>query len=81
MTPLSSRPTPITDSRTYKATDPMLDSVDAVYCRRLEQANAALVEALQMALRQNEHDMLLSGDERHQIANLLAAVSAHVKGE
>jgi hypothetical protein len=49
----------------------------AAELRRLHALNGELLEALKLAVRQNEHDMLMTGEE---LRNARAAI-ARAKGE
>jgi hypothetical protein len=96
MTPLADRPTPITDEAAFVLSGHRLKTyVDHDTCRRLEQALAATVDALNDLLEQIDllEDYKLSRDLPPGEAQInwdgatqyayktLVAVAAHVKGE
>jgi len=49
-----------------------LEFRSAAELRRLHQVNQELVEALELAVRQNSHDMLMTGDELRVCEALIA---------
>jgi hypothetical protein len=60
-----------------KGLDNLTCAAAAAELRRLHDLNGELLEALKLAVRQNEHDMLMTGEE---LRNARAAI-ARAKGE